>query len=77
VQDDHIARHDFANAGAVFYPVAKDPGARRQPSMKRLDKLARAILLPEAEYAVDEDDSDNGPADLREPGGESETCGRP
>jgi hypothetical protein len=45
--------------------------------VKRLDKLARSVLLPKAEYAVDDDDSDNGPADLREPSGESKPCGRP
>ena len=74
---DDVAGHQLDGGLAQFPAGSKDGDHRREHLLERLDGALGAIFLQEAEDAVDEDDSEDRPAELGHPGQHGEDAGHP
>ncbi len=64
-QQHDIARHQPGGIDLLGTPVAADIDLLRQEQPQRRQGLLGAVGLPEGKAAIDEDDANNGPAELR------------
>jgi hypothetical protein len=74
---DDVAGHQVDGGLAQFPAGSKHSDHRREHLLERLDGALGAIFLQEAEDAVDEDDSEDRPAQLGHPGQYGEDAGHP
>ena len=77
LEPDDVARDEIARGDPVDRPVADHRDVMGKERGEELDGAFRAVLLDEAEHAVDDDDREDGPGQLRHPSEERDRAADP
>ena len=76
-EEHHVTRDEVLGENLLLVAVADHIHVGREHLLQGLGRLARAVLLPEAEAAVDDVHEPDGDAELGHAGEERDEAGRP